>query len=114
MRGQKLKGETTLTGMLSNIGIRSHTGLKQFKGTETYSEQTRRMLRGDGMMPRRRPDADMTRSMTHVGEGIRLSVTLAALTTMTADLDRQSSNVGRKISLKKSDTSKNGWQDIHH
>ena len=66
------------------------------------------------MMPKRMSDADMTRSMTHVGEGDRLSVILEALTTMTADQDRQSSNVGRRISLEKSDTSKNGWQDIHH
>ena len=99
--------------MLSDIGTRLNTGQKQFKGTETYSEQTRRMLRGDGMMPKRMSDADMTRSMTHVGEGDRLSVILEALTTMTADQDRQSSNVGRTISLEKSDTSKSGWQEIN-
>ena len=65
------------------------------------------------MMPKRRPDADMTRSMTHVGEEVnRLSGTQAALTTMTADQDRQSSNVGRTISLEKSDTSRSGWQEI--
>ena len=70
------------------------------------------MLRRDGMMPKRRPDADMTRSMTPVGgEGNRLFVTLEALTTMMADQGRQSSNVGRRISLEKSDTSRSGWQE---
>ena len=64
------------------------------------------------MMPKRIPDADMTRR-THVGGGIRLSVILEALTTMTADRDRQSSNVGRTISLEKSDTSRSGWQEIN-
>ena len=66
----------------------------------------------DGMMHKRRPDVEMTRSMTHVGgEDNRLSGTLEAPTTMTADQDRQSSNVGRRISLEKSDTSRSGWQE---
>ena len=66
----------------------------------------------DGMMHKRKPDVGMTRSMTHVeGEGNRLSETLEAPTTMTADQDRQSSNVGRRTSLEKSDTSRSGWQE---
>ena len=63
------------------------------------------------MMLKRRPDADTTRSMNHVGGEDRLSATLEALTTTTADQDRQSSNVGRTISLEKSDTSRSGWQE---
>ena len=66
------------------------------------------------MMPKRRPDADMTRSMTHVGgEADRLSGTQEAPTTVMADQGRQSSNVGRTISPQKSNTSRIGWQDIN-
>ena len=110
MQGQKLRRETTPTGMLSTTGIRS----SKLNTTEPYCREHRRTMLADGMMHKRRPDADMTRSMTHVGgEGNRLSGTQEAPTTMTADQDRQSSNVGRTISLQKSNTSRIGWQDIN-
>ena len=38
---------------------------------------------------------------------------LAAPTIVTADQDRKSSSVGKKIFFRKSDTSRTGWQDIH-
>ena len=108
MQGQKLRRETTLTGMLSATGTR----LSKLNTTGPYwREHRRRMLRGDGMMHERTFSADMTRRLIHVGERDRLSVILEALTTMTADQDRQSSNVGRTISLQKSNTSRIGWQD---
>ena len=110
MQGQKSRRETTPTGMLSTTGIR----LSKLNTTEPYCREHRRIMLADGMMPKRRPDAEMIRSMTHVGgEDNRLSETLEAPTTMTADQDRQSSNVGRTISLQKSYTSRIGWQDIN-
>ena len=110
MQGQKSRRETTLTGMLSATGTR----LNKLNTTEPYwREHRRRMLRGDGMTHERTFSADMTRSMTHVGGEDRLFVILEALTTMTADQDRQSSNVGRTIFPQKSNTSRIGWQDIN-
>ena len=111
MQGLKSRRETTPTGMDSATG----THLSKLSTTEPYwREQNSRMLRGDGMMLELTYSADMTRRPIHVGERDGLFAILEALTTMTADQDRQSSNVGRRISLEKSDTSKNGWQDIHH
>ena len=65
------------------------------------------------MMHERTFSADMTRRLAHVGGRDRLFAILEALTIMTADQDRQSSNVGRTISLEKSDTSRNGWADVN-
>ena len=110
MQGKKSRRETTLTGMLSTTGIR----LNKLNTTEPYCRERRRMTLADGMMHKRRPDVGTIRSMTHVGgEGNRLFATLEALTTMMADQGRQSSNVGRTISLQKSNTSRIGWQDIN-
>ena len=110
MREQKSRKEITQTGMLSHTGIR----LSKLNTTEPYYREHRRIMLADGMMHKRRPDAEMIRSMTHVGgEDNRLSETLEAPTTTTADQDRQSSNVGRKICPQKSDTSRIGWQDIN-
>ena len=110
MQGKKLRRETTLTGMLSTTGIR----LNKLNTTVPYCREHRRMTLADGMMHKRRPDVGMTRSMTHVGgETDRLSETQEAPTTVMADQDRLSSNVGRTISLQKSNTSRIGWQDIN-
>ena len=110
MRGQKSRRETTLTGMLSTTGIR----LSKLNTIEPYCREHRRIMLADGTMHKRRPDVGMTRSMTHVGgETDRLSGTQEAPTTVTADQDRRSSNVGRTISLQKSNTSRIGWQDIN-
>ena len=110
MQGKKSRRETTLTGMLNTTGIR----LSKLNTTEPYCREHRRMTLADGMMHKRRPDVEMTRSTTHVGgEDSRLSATQEALTTMMADQDRQSSNVGRTISPQKSYTSRIGWQDIN-
>ena len=110
MQGQKLRRETTLTGMLSTTGIR----LSKLNTTEPYCREHRRTTLADGMMHKRRPDVGMTRSMTHVGgETDRPSETQEAPTTATDDRDSLSSNVGRTISLEKSDTSRSGWQEIN-
>ena len=107
MQGLKSRRETTPTGMDSATGIH----LSKLSTTEPYwREQNSRMLRGDGMMLGLTYSADMTRRLTHVGGTDRLYATLEALTTMMADQGRQSSNVGRRISLEKSDTSRSGWQ----
>ena len=96
--------------MLNTIGVR----LSKLNTTEPYCREHRRIMLADGMMHKRRPDVGTTRSMTHVGgEDNRLSGTQEAPTTMTADQDRKSSNVGRIISLQKSNTSRIGWQDIN-
>ena len=111
MQGKKSRRETTLTGMLSTTGIR----LNKLNTTEPYCREHRRMMLADGMMHKRRPDVGMTRSMTHVGgETDRLSETQEAPTTAMEDRDSQSSNVGRTVSLRRSNTSRTGWQDINH
>ena len=110
MQGQKLRRETTPTGMLSTTGIR----LSKLNTTEPYCREHRRMMLADGTMHKRRPDVGTTRSMTHVGgETDRLSETQEAPTTAMEDQDSQSSNVGRTISPQKSNTSRTGWQDIN-
>ena len=111
MQGKKSRREITLTGMLSTTGIR----LNKLNTTVPYCREHRRMTLADGMMHKRRPDVGMIRSMTHVGEGTdRLSETQEAPTMLTEDRDSQSSNVGRTVSLQRSNTSRTGWQDINH
>ena len=111
MQGQKLRREITPTGMLSTTGIR----LSKLNTTEPYCREHRRMMLADGTMHKRRPDVGTIRSMTHVGEGTdRLSETQEELTMLTEDQDSQSSNVGRTVSLQRSNTSRTGWQDINH
>ena len=110
MQGKKSRRETTPTGMLSTTGIR----LNKLNTTEPYCREHRRMTLADGMMHKRRPDVGRTRSMTHVGgEADRLSETQEAPTTVMEDRDSQSSNVGRTVSLQRSNTSRTGWQDIN-
>ena len=111
MQGKKSRRETTLTGMLSTTGIR----LNKLNTTEPYCREHRRMTLADGMMHKRRPGVEMIRSMTHVGEGTdRLSETQEEPTMLTEDRDSQSSNVGKTVSLQRSNTSRTGWQDINH
>ena len=110
MQGKKSRRETTPTGMLSATGIR----LSKLNTTEPYCREHRRMTLADGMMHKRRPDVGMIRSMTHVGgEADRLSEIQEAPTTVMEDRDSQSSNVGRTVSLQRSNTSRTGWQDIN-
>ena len=110
MQGQKLRRETTLTGMLSTTGIR----LSKLNTTEPYCREHRRTMLADGMMHKRRPDVGTMRSMTHVGgEADRLSEIQEAPTMLTEGRDSQSSNVGRTVSLQRSNTSRTGWQDIN-
>ena len=61
-------------------------------------------------MLKRKPNANTMLTTLVGGEQYG---TLAALTTVTADQDKKSSSVGRRISLRKSDTSRTGWQDIN-